>query len=284
MVAVPALGMLVLEVKGGRVELREGRWLQDGRELKRAPLDQARSFAGHLAEELRERGGRVPPFGVAAVFPETEFTDGPLEGGVRGLVLGERDLSWLRDALSSLAERAIGTGRRVPPVHEWVPQLEEVWGRTWVPRVSLDARADDAQRRCLELDHDQLRVLDYAGSNSRARVEGGAGSGKTVVARELCVRHARAGGRALYLCYTDALGYAVERSFEPLVREGLALQAAPIERLAAEWIRRAGESVPPVGAERWKDVVLRAAEHLPSDEERPDLVVVDEAQDLTEQD
>jgi len=41
--------------------------------------------------------------------------------------------------------------------------------------------------------------------------------------------------------------------------------------------------VPPVEAEGWKDVTLRATDYLPPEEERPDLVVVDEAQDFSEQ-
>ncbi len=283
-IAIPERGILLVEVKGGHVELCEGQWLQDGRALKRAPLDQARSFAGHLDRELRERGARVPPWGVAGAFPQTAFSAGPEEGGCRGLILGERDLDWLDAALRSVAERAISIEqRRVSPMREWVPQLEAIWGRTWVPRVSLDDRADDEERRRIALDRDQLRVLDLVEANARVLVEGGAGSGKTVVAREKCVRHARAGGRALYACFTDALGYAVDRSFEPLRREGLAVHAAPIERLAADWMRQKGKSVPPVEAEGWKDVTLRATDYLPPEEERPDLVVVDEAQDFSEQ-
>ena len=36
-IAAPKRGLLVLEVKGGHVEVRDGRWFQNGKPLKTAP-------------------------------------------------------------------------------------------------------------------------------------------------------------------------------------------------------------------------------------------------------
>jgi hypothetical protein len=156
--------------------------------------------------------------------------------------------------------------------------VDEIWGSTWVPRVSLSDRVEDASRRTLALDQEQLAVLDYATGNRRAFVEGGAGS-KTVVARELLVRAAREGKSSLYICFTDALGRAVEAGLEPERKAGRRIRAVAIRRYAASLV---GGATAPTKA-FWDDISLRAAcDALPGD--RPDLVVVDEAHDLEEND
>ena len=47
-IAVPKLGIIVVEVKGGRIELIGGRWLQNGRELEVARRQQAQGFVRAL--------------------------------------------------------------------------------------------------------------------------------------------------------------------------------------------------------------------------------------------
>ena len=46
----PQRGMLVLEVKGGQTEQRDGRWLQNSRPMDQAPLEQALRFQRTRAE------------------------------------------------------------------------------------------------------------------------------------------------------------------------------------------------------------------------------------------
>ncbi len=286
-IAAPELGLLVLEVKSGNVWLEEGRWMQNGRPMKLAPLDQARGFAQALIDEIRRRGGESPPFGVAAIFPDCEFSydRGPEEGGIDGRVLGRLDLHTLARELPPLAQRVIRQRHAPPPAYRWIPKLDDIWGRNWVPHVSLATRVEDAERRRLELDEQQFRLLDSVMDNPRALVDGPAGSGKTVVARELCAREARMGKRVLYLCFADALAHVVDRSFEGLRRGGLDVHAAPVQRLAREWLASRGATLPPEADELWTDVSFRAAlDALPGAAQRPDCVIVDEAQDLTESD
>ncbi len=220
-VAAPNLGILVVEVKGGQIELRNGRWSQNGKPMKRAPREQAQSFARHLVEAVADRGGEPPPWGIACCFPDVPFSDdaAPASGDLKGLVIGRRQLAWLGEALPALYERAVPK-RRVPPISKWAPKLHELWGETWVPKLGLGDRIRDAEEHHLRLNKEQLGVLAIAGSSPRAVVAGGAGSGKTVLARELCLRRAQEGKRALYLCYTDGLGLALDRELEAAERLG----------------------------------------------------------------
>jgi len=54
-VAVPDRAILIVEVKGGAVECRDGRWLQNGTPMKRAPRVQAQGFLRLLKRKLEER-------------------------------------------------------------------------------------------------------------------------------------------------------------------------------------------------------------------------------------
>lgn len=278
-IGIPKRGMLVVEVKGGRVELARGRWLQNGHELAVAPRQQAQGFVRALVGAIQARGGKPPPWEIVCAFPDVEFSVGPQAGDVAGLVIGARDLEWLGRSLPELADRALAN-RPPPATDAWMDAVHAIWGETWVPRVSLADRVDDAERRSIALDEEQVAILDIAGDNPRALVEGGAGTGKTVIARELLCRRARDGKRSLYFCFTDALALAVARGLDTARGAQVAPRAAAIRRYACDLLAAAGHPTPQT-REFWDDVSLRAAcDALPPLNERPDLVVVDEAQDF----
>jgi hypothetical protein len=279
-VAVPDRGLLVLEVKGGRMELRDGRWSQNGRALVKAPREQAQTFVRRLTRTIDERCGWRVPFGVACVFPDVDFSDGPGGGDLAGLVMGPRHLAYLAEALPAVFARAVPRAT-LEPDGAWLEVLHELWGETWVPTVSLDDEVRDGDARMIALADEQLRVLAAAADNHRAVVTGGAGAGKTLIARELCRRAARRGERALYLCFTDALGLAVDRGFAAERAEGVWLRAAPIRRHAAGLLAARGVEVDARDPAFWDTASLAAAcNALPPEDEQPDLVVVDEAQDF----
>lgn len=53
----PAVGLLVLEVKGGAITLRDGHWFQNGRKLDKAPRDQGQAFVRKLHADLKAATG-----------------------------------------------------------------------------------------------------------------------------------------------------------------------------------------------------------------------------------
>ena len=279
-IADPERGLLVLEVKGGAIELRNGRWSQNGEPMDKPPRDQAQGFVRSLARELERLGAEVPPWGVACAFPDCDFSEPPRTGDLRGLVLGRRELPHLETVLPDVLTAALPP-RSAPRSRKWLQVLAELWGETWVPSVSLQDRVEDARERTIALDAQQLQLMDMVQATSRALVEGAAGTGKTIVAAELCRRRARAGARTLYLCFTDALAEAVDRQFasEP---EAVRPRAASIRQYALRLLEASGP-VPRKqnDSEFWNSVSLQAAcDALPPEGERPEMVVVDEAQDF----
>ncbi len=278
-IAAPSRGLLVLEVKGGAIELHDGRWSQNGRVMTRAPREQALGFVRRLAEKLEAKGVEVPPFGVACAFPDVDFSDdhGPTSGDLEGIVLGPRHIEWIGQALPGLIERAI-PARPMPASDAWLDAVHRLWGDSWVPRLSIADEVRDADTRVVALVSEQLDVLAAAEDNPRALVTGGAGTGKTLLARELCTRAAARNQRVLYLCFTDALGNAVDRGFAAARAAGADLRAVPIRRYAGELLAATGVAIPADPA-FWETASQAAADGtLPT--VRPELVVVDEAQDL----
>jgi hypothetical protein len=254
--------------------------MQGGYDMKRPPRDQALAFVRHLVKAVESRGGSAPPFGVACVFPDVEFSQAPASGDLDGVVLGRRDLRDPGAALRTVVARTV-PDRRVPLPNQWIPMVHELWGETWVPHVRLADKVEDAERRAVGLNAEQLDLLDIAGENPRALVEGSAGAGKTVVARELCARAAREGKRALYLCFTEALARAVDRSLSSERLRGADVSAAPIRRFARDLMQRSGRPIAGDSEQEWREAPLMAAcESLPPPAERPQLVAVDEAQDF----
>jgi hypothetical protein len=214
---------------------------------------------------------------VVTAFPETPFQVPPGHGDLESAVLGQQDMPWLRDALVALVDRQLG-GQ--PPQRDegWSKALHKLWGETWMPRVALGMRIKLRGRELLPLDTDQVRLMEMLERSTRLLVRGGPGTDKTLWARALCDRRAP----ALYLCWTRALAAAMRAS-------GLE-NAWAIREYAAHLLAKAGvpiqDGAPPDewSAETWNDIALTAAiDALPA-EGRHAIVVVDEAQDLTDND
>ena len=213
-IAAPDRGLLVLEVKGGRMELAGGHWLQNGRVLDKAPRQQALGVVHAIVAHLRAQQLETPAFGVAAAFPDTEFTTPPTGSDVAGLVLGQRDLAWLARVLPELMSRAL-PDRAPCATTRWIKAIHALWGETWVPTVSLRDAADDATRRLIELDDAQRTVLDLAGDNPSALVEGGAGN-------DLADRRAKTGAscRTEKECLDHPTNRLILDAVETLLGEG----------------------------------------------------------------
>jgi hypothetical protein len=139
-IANPSRGILVLEVKGGIVRKENGVWFQHERPMKMPPLDQAHRFVRVLLGKCNELEIALPPIGVAAVFPDTEFEVQPTQGDIEGLVLGARELPYMEELLPGLLERALPAGMRRRPSPEWTAFLHALWCESWPAAMNFLAR------------------------------------------------------------------------------------------------------------------------------------------------
>jgi hypothetical protein len=161
-------------------------------------------------------------------------------------------------------------------VGRWHAALHQLWSETWVPSLGLGTRVELERDRRLALDDLQLFALDFLAGQERALVQGGAGTGKTLLAVEAARRLAADGKKVLLLCFTQPLRRWLEARCAGVEGVEVATVSGLAKHLAEEvdGPSRAGD----LGeTEAWRRYCERAADVCTP---RWDAVVVDEAQDL----
>jgi DNA helicase IV len=136
---------------------------------------------------------------------------------------------------------------------------------------------DDAERA--KLDAEQIRTIQMVERNVNLLVEGSAGTGKTLLAREAACRFAAKGERVLMLCFTNPLAEWLTG-----VISTPAVRVSSVGRLALDSLRLARKSVvEPPDKPGWDDLLLEfTVDVLPKLDRDWQTVIVDEAQDFSE--
>jgi len=173
-IAGPARGILVLEVKGGIVRKRDGVWFQNERPMKMPPLDQAHRFVRVLLRKYEEHDLVPPVIGVAVVFPDTDFVSQPTQGDLEGLVLGAQELPYMEELLPGLLGRALPAGLRRRPSPEWTAFLHTLWCESWPSAMNLSCVVKGREARRVRLDGEQFAALESVIGNDLVLVRGGA--------------------------------------------------------------------------------------------------------------
>jgi hypothetical protein len=278
-IADPARGILILEVKGGRIKECDGLWFTNGKLLKPAPREQAHRFMHELLQLLHSKGIHAPPCGIATCFPDTEFSRQPAQSDMAGTVIGSQDLRWLNQALPTVMQEALLKGPSAKGA--WLHSIHDLWGERWVPKMDFGLQARIEKEDRIRLDEEQFAVLQGLVENTSVLVTGAAGTGKTALALTLTRKLAESGKRVLMLCFTEALARWLRAQID---QPNPAVWA--IKRYAVELLRQVGRDMAVADTpEFWNGVVCEAVfESLSGQNPGWDAVVVDEGQDLTEED
>ena len=260
-VLITPKAIIALEVKGGRIACDDsGIWTgtdRFGQTTRRGtgPFEQARSALWCMVDLLREKPANFHRdevvVGYGCVFPDIRFTVQSVEW-TDEMVIDAANFSSITTLQQSLrrlvdywVEQHEGTPSRISPNHrkQFVSALRPSFDI--VPSLKHLARESD--RKLEELTETQYRYLDMVEDNPRVICSGGAGTGKTFLAAEIARRSVEAGSRVLICCVS------------PVLQRFLASQLVNT------------------------DVTVRSLADLsedPSDAERFDILLVDEAQDL----
>lgn len=290
----PQRGMLVIEVKGGEPRL-DGRTWYRGRNEMRDPFDQARRNRYALLDAVKERTkGRLDrgsfTHGDVVVFPHHRYRGAlPLNADPAILI----DAGGLRDLTARIdaAFTAWGGQRGPHTPDDYRALLDALLPKLQLIRcVGADIDAEGA--KLLRLTTDQQATMRGLLASDRVLVEGGAGSGKTLLALEFAVSLAEQGSRALLLCYNRHLAAWLQEqaAAEPRLRQADGvLTIATFHSFALQVARaaRVDFDVPKTDAEEfWNSeapMVLEQAIDVLSGtpgEVSFDAIIVDEAQDF----
>lgn len=296
----PERGLLVLEVKGGEVELIRREWfyrIRGRREPMKDPFKQARRNLYKLLDEVEERtGGAISrdamTYGYGVVFPT---------GRLQGDLPFEGDPAIVVDAngMEELSERLVAMFQRWGDGPQGLSPAEfRILADTLLPSLRLVRCAGPeiaaADAKLLQLTRDQHATLRGLFVNPRVLVEGVAGSGKTLLALEVAISRAAQGERVQLLCYNRHLAAWLQEQVlrEPrLAGAAGALRVDSFHALAMRLARAAGVefTVPegPAAESFWEreaaEILDQAAGLLRGDPGDPtcDVLVVDEAQDFS---
>src|SRR5262245_17747409 len=209
----PERGLLVLEVKGGRVAFdpKTRRWTQTGHSgthvLDEDPFHQAQGAMHSLVRILEGQPGWDrwrPSYGFGIAFPDGRYDRAAHPGAPTEIAIDRDDLARLAVRVRDVMGTFQRSGRRFGA--EGMDAVAAAFGFRVEARTPLKLRFDEEDRKIVELTNDQAWVLSFVLHRRRAAVVGPAGSGKTLLAISVATQLAKGGRRTLLTCFNRRLG------------------------------------------------------------------------------
>ncbi len=291
LVAWPGEGVAVIEVKGGQVwKDSDGAWHQYSSAEERRiedPAEQVQDARHLLQGYLRRRG--TGPTAIAnsrtTHLVALPFTEVPRDWSApnleRTMVIDKVDLRYAAArVLTAIQEHGAG----------WKPLsalgaelLVDVLAASLPRQVDRIAQAAEQGVVVDQLTRDQSRFLTGVMSRmTRARVIGGAGTGKTFLAMEQARRLARSGQRVALVCYSRGLGRYFERVVEAWPARDRPAYTGLFHDLPLRWGAEPGaDDDSDYWERRLPEQLGKLAAGRPATE-KFDAVIVDEAQDFSD--
>jgi ATP:corrinoid adenosyltransferase len=282
-------GVFCLEVKGGRIARRDGRWVFTdgaGRSSTKdeGPFEQVGSGSAALAKYLFAQmpSLRSSVLGYAVATPDQSAARLTGPDVIKEVLYDEGDTSRpFIEFLSRVGEywhERLGRERGLTTA-EIRAVVDKLRG-DFDLRPSIRAQVAGVLDELVALTAEQSSALEGLVDSPRAIIRGGAGTGKTMLAIEEALRWAGHDKRVLLTCFGRNLAY--------YIRASLADESVHVEHfhgLLTRVVREAGLETRLPDAEAsdlyevfYPELALEAL--LDDGAERYDVVIVDEAQDL----
>jgi len=287
-------GMLVVEVKGGRVRIEDDtrQWIstdRNGTDHKiKNPVGQARSGKHNLLEALNARPEFELPYINArhgVILCDTERPNNDLAPDMPLKIFAfADDMNHLESWVISRYGCRDGEKHpdRIKPLGlPGIMALKAMLSDGIQLNVDLRAYLDSDVRRIEVLSEEQYGILEELADNPRMAIAGAAGTGKTVLAAHKAVTVAKKGKPTLLVCFNEPLAcHLRSRLFDQTD-----LEVFSFHKLCEEFSRAAGLPLPP-SAERNTEYFDRelpesfvtALSRMP--ERRFAAIVIDEGQDF----
>ena len=281
-VAHPAKGLFIIEVKGGNITLENGQWSTTNRKTKKttkiSPFSQTTASKHCLGDYLKEKvtslHGKLD-MGHAVWFPDVAVGEQLSPESPREIIL---DHSHLADPVQAIGRLAGHWNGATKLDEQQFAQVRKALAPTVTIQRKLAQDVSDTMDELIELTEQQLRVLSLLRRQRRAMIRGGAGTGKTLLAAERVRQLAADGHKVLFLCFNAPLGEYLAAG----MASEAGVEASHFHKFARKVIDDAG--MLPGGT--WDQAVWdeQFAELLPEAASKLgvefDAIVIDEGQDF----
>lgn len=212
-------GVLVVEVKGGGIEYDKSinQWYSIDRnshkhEIKN-PVRQAKDAKYEIRSHLQQSlGNKNILLAHAVMFPDIENAASLISPDMPINIIGtNRNLINLEKWITEVFDYWAGE----QPVHDALGEngikvAEQIYGKQVSIRPSLLSAIEEEIQKQIELTNQQKNILRQLKRRKNAVIEGGAGTGKTVLALDQAQTLAVQGLKVLFLCYNQKLGNALK--------------------------------------------------------------------------
>lgn len=220
-------GMLCIEVKGGKVYRKERIWHSINKRgqdfIIHNPFDQAIGCQNALKSYVKEEFGYSSRqanclIGYAVVFPECIFTGSGNDLVTDVVFDGKSDLQSFPNYLNSVfdyweEQELKKHGKKSAGLSDAeLKSLVELFRGDFGFIPSMHLELQHAEAKMIKLTDEQYDTLDIADDNPRVIIQGGAGTGKSLLAVEMCRRYAARNYSVLYLCYNRNMAQYAKRS------------------------------------------------------------------------
>lgn len=210
----PEYGVLVIEVKGGGVECdgQTRQWYSIDRyknkhEIKN-PLSQAKNAKYEIRNHLEQRGKRNILIAHGALFPDISNINALSNPAIPKNILGGSDkLSDLKTWIISIFQYWAGEQANYDKLEaSGVAIASQIFGKQVTIQQSLASKIATEIEQQIILTNQQKSILRQLRRRKEVIIEGGAGTGKTVLALDHAQTLAHQGLKVLLLCYNEKLG------------------------------------------------------------------------------
>lgn len=212
-VFAPQYGVLVIEVKGGGIEYDEQirQWYSIDRYKERHeiknPLGQAKDAKYEIRNHLAQRGKRNILIAHGALFPDISNVNTLSNPAISNEILGGNDkLIDLKTWIISIFNYWGGEQPNYNPLEiSGVNLANQLYGKQVTILQSLASIIEEEIEQQIILTNQQKNILRQLKKRREAIIEGGAGTGKTVLALDHAQTLAKQKLKVLLLCYNQKL-------------------------------------------------------------------------------
>lgn len=282
----PKKGILVLEVKGGRIifEPREQQWYsidRNNNEYKIDPFKQVVKSKHALIEKLKEYfnynsiNNWINIF-QAVVFPDIadDIKYDPNIESPKEIIINGNDLKNIEPKLNSIFNYFRNDYRNSND-QVTLNALNTLIAKPVRLENSLSLDFDEESKEIYNLTAKQFNLLDFLNNHRKVLISGSAGSGKTFIAIEKAKRLVKEGFKTLLVCYNKPLADFIKKN----VGTTKNLDVFKFDDLCIYFSKKTKTDSKIYT--HYPDLLLNSINKI-NEEDKYDAIIVDEGQDFSE--